>query len=380
MNGRRSTLCDAGGRAQGGRKPSGGRAVFNHLSLTVLAVLFVAAAGVTWVAGLALARTTDVLSVRLNLGEALGGLLLLAVATNLPEIAITVSAALSGQMEVAVGNILGGIAIQTVVLAAMDRAGGKGPPLTFRAASLDLVLEGLLVVAVLAVAIMGAQLPAGGGLIGAGAAPLAITAVWIAGVWMMVRARRGLPWHAAGRAPEGQEQPRGHSREAFAGRHGGVALVGTVAVFAVAALATLAAGVVLERAGSVMADRLGLSGVVFGATVLAAATALPELSTGIASVRMKDYRLAVSDIFGGNAFLPVLLLPAALLSGQAVLPQAGPATVYLAALGAVLTCVYLAGLIFRPTRRPGGMGLDSWAVLALYAVGVAGLTAIPAAG
>lgn len=43
-----------------------------------------------------------------------------ALAIDPPETAITVSAAVSGDVSVAVGNILGGIAIQTVVLVGLD--------------------------------------------------------------------------------------------------------------------------------------------------------------------------------------------------------------------------------------------------------------------
>ena len=112
------------------------------LSLPVLLLIFVAAAAVIWVAGIQLSNQTDVLSTRLHLGAALGGLILLAVATNLPEIAIVVSASLSGNVGVAVGNILGGIAIQTVVLVLLDAFGVRGRhPLTYQAASLLLELS-----------------------------------------------------------------------------------------------------------------------------------------------------------------------------------------------------------------------------------------------
>jgi cation:H+ antiporter len=120
--------------------------------------------------------------------------------------------------------------------------------------------------------------------------------------------------------------------------------------------------------------------VLFGATFLAAATSLPEVSTGLTSVRNGDFQLAISDIFGGNAFLPVLFLLATLLSGKAVLPQAHATDIYLTAVAMLLTLVYAGGLLFRPQRRIARMGVDSLAVLVLYALSVVGLFAIATSG
>lgn len=124
----------------------------------------------------------------------------------------------------------------------------------------------------------------------------------------------------------------------------------TVAVFFISSAVTLAAGVALESSGEGIAGHIHMTGVLFGATVLAAATSLPEVSTGLASIKLGDYQLAMSDIFGGNAFLPVLFLLATLISGQAVLPHAKNTDIYLAGLGILLTTIYLSGLIFRPRR------------------------------
>ncbi|MGI8647168.1 MAG: sodium:proton exchanger [Acidimicrobiales bacterium] len=346
------------------------------LASWLLLGIFLASAVVIWFAGVKLSNTTDVIAERLRLGSALGGAILLAVATNLPEIAIVSSAALAHELDVAVGNILGGIAIQTVVLVVLDAFGVRPRrPLTYLAASLVLLLEGALVVAVLLVVVMSTQLPES--LIFARLTPgvLLIAVLWGIGLMLVRRAARGLPWHSNGDAPGGQEHPRGHSKkekEKEATRKG-VSTSRAVTIFAVAALATLAAGVAIERSGEELFGRIGLSGVLFGATVLAVATSLPEISTGLTSARFGDYQLAVSDIFGGNAFLPVLFLLATVLSGSSVLPLAHSSDIYLTALGALLTIIYMAGLVFRPRRQILRMGVDSIAVLALYILGIAGL-------
>ncbi len=353
--------------------------MLSSLSLPILLLIFVAAATVVWIAGIKLSDTTDVLSEHFGLGEALGGLILLAITTNLPEIAITASAALRQNLGIATGNILGGIAIQTVVLVIIDAFGVRERhPLTYRAASLVLVLEGVLVMAVLTVAIMGTQMPSSLTIERLDPAGLLIVLLWVAGLWLIGKARTDLPWQEKGHAPGGQQEPHGvaKTKKRQDVQEKGVSITRTAIVFTVSAAATLVAGVMLEASGEEIAGQIGMNGVLFGSTFLAAATALPEVSTGLASVKLGDYKLAVSDIFGGNAFLPVLFLVASLLSGVAPLPQAQKTDIYLTGLGALLTAIYLYGLIFRPRRRFLRMGIDSLMVLILYVLGIGGLVAV----
>jgi cation:H+ antiporter len=253
------------------------------LPLWANGLIFLAAAAAVWIAGISLSNQTDVLSTRLHLGTALGGVVLLAVATNLPELAITASAALSGNIGVAVGNILGGIAIQTVVLVVLDAFGKRGGrPLTYRAASLVLVVEGLVVMAVLVVVVAGSQLPDTLIAFRLGPAAVLIAALWVVGLLLIRRAHQALPWHESGEAPDNQPEPQGHSRHKTEEKatEKGISTAKSVTIFGVAALVTLAGGVALERSGDAIAGDIGLSGVLFGATVLAAPPRCPRSPPG----------------------------------------------------------------------------------------------------
>src|SRR6266704_1588961 len=155
--------------------------------------------------------------------------------------------------------------------------------------------------------------------------------------------------------------------------YAGSSTVRVAAIFGAACAITLAAGVALEVTGNTLADRAGINGVIFGATVLAAATALPEISSGVAAVRLGDNALAMGDIFGGNAFQVCLFLVADLVAGKPVLESAGNLNAWLGAPGGVLTAIYGCGVISRPMHCRARLGPDSILALVLFGLGIAGL-------
>lgn len=69
-----------------------------------------------------------------------------------------------------------------------------------------LVLEGLLVIAVLTVTIIGHELPGSLLYLRMTPATLGIVAVWVAGLFLVSKARKDLPWQKKGDAPGGQER------------------------------------------------------------------------------------------------------------------------------------------------------------------------------
>jgi cation:H+ antiporter len=208
-------------------------------------------------------------------------------------------------------------------------------------------------------------------------ASVVIVLLWLGGVVVINRVRKNPRWSVSMPGSRRGRRNRQQDRPAAAHPYAQSSTARVAAYFAAACAVTLAAGVALELSGEALANRAGINGVIFGATVLASATALPEISSGLAAVKLGDNALAIGDIFGGNAFQVCLFLLADLVAGSPVLPTAGRLNSWLAALGVALTAVYAAGVIMRPERCVARLGPDSIFAIALFAAGIVGLALLP---
>jgi cation:H+ antiporter len=348
----------------------------NALPTPLLWLVFAAGAAATWGAGIFLSRTTDVLDLRWHLGEAFGGMLLLAISGSLPEVAVTVTAALSHRIDIAAGNLLGGIAIQTGVLVVCDYFVTEKKPLSYLVGSLIPVLEASLVIGVTALAMLGALLPASDVVLGMSPASITIVVIWGFGMFVINRVRVAPKWEVA---MPGSRPGRPHRRiphPVVKHPYSDFSTAKIVLIFLAGSLVTLVAGVVLLQSGSLLADRFHIGGVIFGATVLALVSALPELSTGITAAKLGDNQLVMGDVFGGNAFQLTLFVVADLIAGKATLAAAGAQNSWLAGLGILVTLVYATSVIIRPEKNHFRIGIDSIIVLALLVIGMFGLSRI----
>jgi len=195
-------------------------------------------------------------------------------------------------------------------------------------------------------------------------------------VWTVNRVRMNPGW--VGEAPEATPGRRHHREPHPAGEHpyAKASTTTVMMIFLAGALVTLGAGVALQESGSLLASRMGLQGAIFGATFLALATALPEISSGIAAVRLGDIQLAVGDILGGNSFQITLFLLADLLAGTPVIVAAHRSDVWLGGLGLLMSGIAAAAIIARPKKTFLWLGVDSIALVVIYAVGIVFLTRV----
>jgi cation:H+ antiporter len=324
--------------------------------------IFAAAAVVVWLVGTRLSAYADLIADRTGLSKAFIGLVLLATATSLPEVGTTATAALSGNASLAVSNLFGGVVMQTAILAVADLSLRKGA-LTFFTPRPSLLLEGSSLIVLLAIALAGI---AAGPLVafaGIGLWTSLIFAIYLLSIFLLKQYEGAGRWKPVDPPDEAREADAGKDERKYADKSTRQFL----ALFAGGSAILLVAGSVVARVADALAGQTGLGASFVGATLVAISTSLPEVSTTIAAVRLGSYSMAVSNIFGSNAFDTALLFPADVLYREGpILAAVDRSATFAAAAGIAVTAVYLVGLIERKNLAVLRMGVDSVAVLGLY--------------
>jgi cation:H+ antiporter len=344
---------------------------FASLPLWANVLLFAFAACGVWFCGSYLSAFTDLIADRTGLGKAFAGVLMLGTATSLPEIATTVTASLRDNASLASANLLGGVAMQVAILAAIDAIAMRGRALTFFSPQPALLMQGVLMI--LLTALVGGAIVAGElAVIGwFGVWSLILGASYLASLYVIYRYEGNSRWEPAGEIAE-PPQSAVDLKDAAERRYAETATSRVWIYFALCCAGVLVTGWLVASTGEALAEQTGLGSSFVGATLVALATSLPEVSTTYSAVRMGAYSMAVGNIFGTNC-LTVALFPLAdlCLRGGPIFDVLDPTAAFLAMLGIVVTCAYLWGILERRDRTILGMGQDSAAVLVIYVGGMA---------
>lgn len=341
---------------------------FHSLPMVANLGVFVAAGLVVWFAGHRLAHAVDLIGQRTGLSQAMLGLVLLGVATSLPEVATTISGALIGNPLLVTGNLFGGVALQIAVLALVDLIAVRGA-LTYVTPHPVLLFQGVMLILLLAIAMAGVAVGEPLSYGGLGLTPLILVCGYIITV-RVTGSQRLLPrWkptgHVKGVVTDGDDDL------VDSGERSDLNLYTTVGVLA---LGILVAGWAVSMAGDAVAQQTGLGASFVGVAFVAASTSLPELSTTLAAVRRGRHEMAVSNILGTNCLeLALFFLADVAYRDGPILAATDRSGMLAAAVGMVSTCLLLLGLLERRNQTVLRMGVDSLAVLVTYGVGLVGL-------
>lgn len=331
-------------------------------SLTLAAVLFLAAAAVIGVVGTRLTGVADALAERTGLGEALVGAVLLGASTSLSGIVTSVTAAAGGHAELAVSNAVGGIAAQTFFLAVADAFYPRAN-LEHAAASPTNLAQGALLITLLAIPLMAFAGPEISFWGVHPATPLLLGA-YLIGLRMISKAQTQPMWQAT-RTSETQIEEEQEESE-----HGDFDDVSTRLLwvrFALYAPLIGAAGWVVARAGVNIAEQTGLTVTLVGGVFTAVVTSLPELVTSVAAVRRGALSLAVGGIIGGNAFDTIFVAFSDVAYREGSIYHAiSEHQVYLISLTVLLTGLLLLGLLRREKYGVANIGFESLLIMILY--------------
>jgi cation:H+ antiporter len=321
--------------------------------------VFAVAGLVTIIGSVRLVALGDALADRTGWGEAVFGVVFFGVATGLSGIVMTAVTAATGHPDLGYSNAVGGIAAQTTAVAVAD-AFYRSVNLEHAAASLSNLLFGCLLIALLALTLLGSFTPdvTVGGL---HPVSIVIVACYLGGLRLIRTAGTRPMWNPVATTETRPDVPQEH------GVLDGHGLPSLWLRFVLAGVVVASSGWAVSLAAESVVETTGLTAGFTGGVLLGIVNGLPETVTAIAAVRQGALTLAVAAVLGGNILdvITVVVGDVAYRHGS-IYHAAGTDDLLITTTGLFMTTALLGGLLVRQACGWGRLGFEGVILVASY--------------
>jgi cation:H+ antiporter len=323
--------------------------------------IFFASAAIIVVAGTKLSYYGDRIADLTGMGRLWIGVVLMAVATSLPEVFTTISAGYFDAPDLAAGDLFGAGLTNMLTLGLIDQMHrGKR---VWQQAAFENTLVAALAIILTALASFFVLFRFGVEHVGIGFGSLLLLLVYVLGIRLVFRQE-----DVKRRQQEMQRLAEAREEDHVAKR---LALRRASIGFGAATLGLLASAPLLARSGQQIAEATGISEMFIGTSLVAITTSLPELVTALAAVRLGAFDLAVGNLFGSNAFNMAAFAFADMAYRQGALLSSVSSAHAMTGLWSILLMnVGLMGIIYRVEKRYLLIEPDSFVMIIGYFLGL----------
>ncbi len=307
--------------------------------------VFLISALLIYVSGTRLSASAEKIAKETGLGSLWVGMILLSLATSLPELIASWRAVNIGAPDLAVGNLLGSNLFNLGIIALIDLVQGKGAIFN------NISRNGHKT-----------------------------TTIFIILMTFMVIAGFNIPWHFAGISPVTPflfmtylavayllRQGKNDKKSGEASPVSRKPLYKALLSFTLSSGVIVLAAIKLADAAEALAEITGWGYTFVGSMFLALSTSLPEIVTATAAAKMGAFDLAVGSVLGSNLTNLAILFPVDIFYYQGpLLFFLSPLHLVTAAMGILLALLVYLGLVRPSSIVLGDIGLNSLFILVGY--------------
>lgn len=302
----------------------------------LMIILFILSAVVSVIAANRLSTYADIISRETKIGGMAAGMILLAVATSLPELTASISAAVIGNAAIVVGNGLGSILFNMFVLFVLD--------LYFRKEKLFLEVDsihkntGIISLVLCTMAGFFLYFDVEGEIFGASWLSIIMILTYFGGTWLVSRQQKKQQGEEAEEVNPKAERQK--------------SVKPTIVWFIFFSVVIFISGSALSITGDQIAATTGISATAVGSILIALTTSLPDGVSVFTALKLGNANLAIGAILGSNMF-NVFVIPLSdfFYFGGSLWEDAGDQNILIAIAGFVLTSIVMVVLTRQKARN-----------------------------